>query len=599
MKVNPIRSISTLIALITLVAFLLPATPAAAGSARRKLQGPDPMPFLFGVVSDTGAHYDELWNLGLRATTFEFQWKRYEPSEGVYDSAYIDHMRAKLAQLKAQGWYVQMVPGFHYAPDWVFQKYPNLYYLNQWGEKYNPDPLSKGDFRVINAPFNPQARQLIAGYLQRIFQDFPQNDPATRFDAVRVGGGVQGELRYPPSEYNGRSNNFWAFDASAQDPSISGIPASVVGWRPGIDPNPGTTGKGQLLVNPGFETTHAWYQPFAWTPDGELLAEQVNDAAHSGSLSLRVTLETAHRVHQFVRIEPGKTYELSGWVKSDDGVGHARLFAVPYDASFQPLSAAFLKLESAAKTWTRLSGSLATPTAARFLKIELDGDRAGSFSFDDLSLRLQGSTAAGDREVSVPTAFLDWYIQKMSEYQAWQIAELRKYYSGELHLVYAGKGLQTRQVTAALVNDLRGDGWSEASSALYAAADYSRHLQDLTGSQGLAVYLTGIEDPPAAQVNDTSYNPGEWSAAHWLASLARPRGLPLWAENSGKDTPEELVLAVQRLEINGYRGLLWATESELFAGAGYATAQDYANQITRIANTRRVFLPIALRVIHP
>jgi hypothetical protein len=535
----------------------------------------------------------------LRATTFEFQWKRYEPSEGVYDTAYINHMRLKLAQLKSQGWYVQMVPGFHYAPDWVFQKYPGMYYLNQWGEKYNPDPASQGDFRVINAPFNPQARQLIAGYLQRIFQDFPQNDPATRFDALRVGGGVQGELRYPPGDYNGRSNNYWAFDLTAQQPAVSGIPAAVVGWRPGIDPNPGSAGKGQILVNPGFETVHAWYQPFAWTPADELLAEQVSSGAHSGSLALQITLQTAHRVHQFVRVEPGKTYELSGWVKSGDGLGQARLFAVPYDASFQPLSAAFLKLESAARNWTRVSGSLAVPAAARFLKIELDGDRAGAFTFDDLSLRVQGSTTAGDRDVSVPTAFLDWYIQKMGEYQAWQIAELRKYYSGELHLVYAGKGLQSRQVIAALVNDLRGDGWSEASSALYAAADYIRHLQGLSGSSGLALYLTGIEDPPAAQVNDTSIYPGEWSAARWLASLARPRGLPLWAENSGKDLPGELALAVQRLEANGYRGLLWATESELFAASGYATAQDYARQITRIANTRRVFLPMTLRIILP
>lgn len=576
---------------------LHPQSPPRSGLRGGLLEdGTLALPYTFGVVNDDGLHYAELWEMGVRATTFEFQWKRYEPIEGVYDLSYVQHLRELLVELKTQGWAVQMVPGFHYAPDWVFQNYPDMYYVNQYGEAYNPDPLDKGDFRVINAAFNPAARDLIAGYLQRIFQDFDQSDPLQRFDAVRVGGGVQGELRYPPGEWNGHSNSFWAFDLAAQNPALSGIPALVTGWKPGIDPSPGSLGRGQLLVNPGFETTHPRFDPFAWSPADGVAAEALTGAAFAGSRYLQVRMDNPDRVHQFVRVNPSTAYTLSGWLKSGDGIGRARGFAVQYGAGFEPLSAPFIKLESKSKSWTQQAGSLTTAAEARFLKIELDGDRPGVYAFDELSLRKDGDTSPGSREIDVPLAFFDWYVQAQRDFQDWQVQELRKQYDGELHLVYAGKGLQPRQVTAALVNDLRGDGWAEQSSALYAGADYARHLEGLNGGMGLAIYLTGIEDPAPSLVDDNSPYPSNWSAAGWLASLAHPRGLPLWAENSGKDTPEEMDRAVARMLQHGYSGLLWAIESELFEGAaqGYASSQDYAAHIQRVNSLRFVYLPMAV-----
>ncbi|MCI0643758.1 MAG: beta-galactosidase, partial [Chloroflexi bacterium] len=180
--------------------------------------------YLFGVINDQGQHYADEWSRGVRATTFELQWRLYEPQEGVYNTAYINQMQQRLSQLKAQGWYVQLVPGIHYVPEWVFSNYPDVAFVNQYGEAYLPPP---GSFRVINAPFNPQARSLIAGYIGRIFQDF---DPAD-FDSIRVGGLVRGELRYPPPAWNGHTNSYWAFDDHAQNPADSGIPAIAIGWR--------------------------------------------------------------------------------------------------------------------------------------------------------------------------------------------------------------------------------------------------------------------------------------------------------------------------------------------------------------------------------
>jgi len=552
--------------------------------------------YLFGVINDDGLHYDDEWARGVRATTFELQWRLYEPQEGVYDTAYINFMKQSLARLKAQGWYVQLVPGYHYVPDWVFTKYPDVYYVNQYGERYDPDPATLGSHRIINAPFNPQARALIAGYIARIFQDF---DPSS-FDSVRVGGGIQGELRYPPPDWNGHTNAYWAFDSHAQNPAESGIPAQVVGWRPGVDPNPGSVGRGQLLVNPGFEQTHAYFAIPGWSPDDAITATLTTTNPHGGSRALQLTIGTPHRIHQFVRVSPGATYRFGGWLRSADGVGRARVFFNQYDASFQPVAgASFGVLETNATAWTYLTGTLTLSATTQYLKVEMDGHRPGTYFFDDLWLEREGETNHQDREITVPLAFYDWYVQKLTDYQNWQIAEIRKYYSGQLDLLYAGKGLLPNQVTDALTNDLRGDGWSEGTSALYAAAAYDRHVAGLTTTQQVALYLTGVDEPAAHLVDDTSPYPSDWSAARWIAYLAQSRGMAVWGENSGQDDAAKLRLSAQRMQANGFLGLMWAFESELYASPtlnGYATITDYEAVIALYNDPPHfVYLPLVVR----
>lgn len=551
--------------------------------------------FLFGVVNDLGDHYADEWERGVRATTFELHWMHYEPQEGVYDQSYIAEMQSLLTSLKAQGWIVQLVPGYQYTPDWVYANYPNTTYVNQYGESFIPGPPYGNSHRVINAPFSPFARTLIAGYLDRIFQDFDAAD----FDSVRVGGGVQGELRYPPSEWNGHSNSYWAFDTHAQNPAESGIPQNVVGWRPSIDPNPGSVDRGQLIVNPGFEDLHPYFAVPAWSPDEELIAELDPTEPHAGTQALRVSLTSAHRVHQFVRVQPDTVYRFGGWLRSGGGGGRARVFFEQYDADSEPVDGApYGALEVQATQWTYATGAVSTMPATRYLKVELDGHQPGVYFFDDLWLERDGETNHQDRDIDVPLAFYDWYVQAQTDYQAWQIAEIRKHYTGQLDLIYAGKGSLPNQVTDALTNDLRGDGWSEGSSALYAAALYDRHVADLSPADGVTLYLTGIDEPSPGLVDDTSPYPGRWSAARWIAYLAQWRGLPAWAENSGQDDVAKLWLSAQRMRANGMLGLMWAFESELYADpnpGGYATINQYASVIRLYTNPFIQCLPLIMR----
>lgn len=552
--------------------------------------------YLFGVLNDDGAHYQDEWERGVRATNFEVQWKRYEPAQGVYDQAYIEHLRSVLRGLKQQGWVVQLVPGYHYAPGWVFSSYPNMNYVNQFGDVYDPDPVAQGDFRVINAPFNPQARALVAGYLEHLLTvGFPQSDPQLRFDSVRVGGGVQGELRYPPAAYNGHNNSYWAFDVFAQDPArVAAIPDEIVGWRPGIDPNPGTVGAGQLLVNPGFEQDELWYPLLGWTPDDEVAAESTGQAAHGGTRSLKVVLNSANRVHQFVRVQAGATYNFGGWVRSGDGQGRARIFVTQYDAGNRLIDdAGYVKLESRSAEWASVNGSVQAAADTRFFKLEVDGDQNGIYYFDDLWLVEQGSSSTSNRQIDIPLKFYDWYVSALTGYQNWQIGEIRRHFSGGLDIVYAGKGVLVEPIMGALTNDLSGDGWSEASRGLYAGTAYDRHVSGLPQDAAIALYLTGIEDDPVEIVDDVSPYPGRWSAARWLASLAAGRGFAVWAENSGQDDAAALWLAAQRMQHNGFFGLMWGFENELYSGSSeFASIETYQQVIRFYQSANKVFMPL-------
>lgn len=562
-----------------------------------------PRPFVFGVINDHGSHYDDEYSRGVRATNLEIQWKKYEPEEGIYDTAYIQQMKTRLQTLKQNGWIVQLIPGFQYTPGWVFTNYPNMYYVNQYGENYNPDPATKGDFRVINAPFNTQARVLISRYINHLLTvSFPQTDPALRFDSIRIGGGVQGELRYPPKDWNGHPNSYWAFDIYAQDPAqIGGIPGRIVGWKPGIDENPGTVGHGQLIINPGFEQIAGFYPVLGWSPDNEVQASPTPLVKYSGNQSLELTIKSSNRIHQLVRVTPGQTYHFGAWVMSGDGEGHARVFINQYDANYQILSTApFAKLSSTSSEWSYVEGSLTAVAGAKFFKVELDGDRNGVFYFDDLWMEKAGESEHQSRDIEVPVAFYDWYITALTNYQNWQVNEYRNYFPGRLDLTLAGKGINTYQITAALVNDLKGDGWSEKSNSLYAGSVYERLVAGLDLKGVIGLYVTGIEADPVSEVDDTSLYPNQWSAAHWIAYLARQRNLPVWGENTGENNVNEMWLAAGRAFGNGFSGMMWGFESELYISPnpdGYATIDDYQAIIDFYQNLKFFYLPLNLYTV--
>jgi hypothetical protein len=156
---------------------------------------------------------------GLTVATLELGWDNYEPSNGSFNSSYIGQQQQKLQALKAAGFKVALDPGLQYPPSWVFGLDSNTYYVNQYGDRYAPGSAGQN---VVNAVFDQNVRTAVAAYIARIASDFGDS-----FSFIRVGGGWYSELHYPPSNYNGHSNSYWAFDPNAQ----AGSP--VPGWKPG------------------------------------------------------------------------------------------------------------------------------------------------------------------------------------------------------------------------------------------------------------------------------------------------------------------------------------------------------------------------------
>jgi hypothetical protein len=157
---------------------------------------------------------------GISVAMFELNWASFEPSEGVFDAAYMATMRSYLKVFRAAGMRVTLGLGLEDTPSWVFAL-PDSRYVNEDG-----DSSGEADF-----VFSAAVRQAAAAYLARVAADLPMSD----FWAIRLTSGGDDEMLYPPG------GTYWAFGNSAM--TGAGLPATMTpnpfpNWRPG---RPGLT----------------------------------------------------------------------------------------------------------------------------------------------------------------------------------------------------------------------------------------------------------------------------------------------------------------------------------------------------------------------
>ena len=152
---------------------------------------------------------------GVKVAMMELSWAKYEPQRGVFNVAYENEMKSRLASLKAAGMRVTLGLGLHFTPTWV-KALPNATFKDQTGKSSSE----------ANMVFNNNVRVLANKYLARADQalDF------ANFWSVRVSSGGKSELVYPSG------GTYWAFDANAQNgaalpPTIGRNP--FPGWKPG------------------------------------------------------------------------------------------------------------------------------------------------------------------------------------------------------------------------------------------------------------------------------------------------------------------------------------------------------------------------------
>ena len=176
----------------------------------------------FGVIQVSPGSVSTISAAGLNRAVVGVSWRLYEPAPGRIDPAYVAGIAALVSELRSRGVGVVLDPGLQYPPDWVFQLPGATRFRDQYGVNWTGSTTD--GTAVANAVFDPAVRRAEAAYLGRVAADLGGRS----FAAVRVGGLLSGELRYPPADDGaGHDNALWYFDTSAQST------APVPGWRPG------------------------------------------------------------------------------------------------------------------------------------------------------------------------------------------------------------------------------------------------------------------------------------------------------------------------------------------------------------------------------
>jgi len=179
-------------------------------------------------------------------------------------------------------------------------------------------------------------------------------------------------------------------------------------------------------------------------------------------------------------------------------------------------------------------------------------------------------------------AWADWYVGALADAVDWQrgvVADLG--FRGDEQVLTPGVGVTPAEwdaaVGAGLPEGLLGAG--AAWDRLYAALDDGGHLVAYStslgdGSGGDSVCRPGDDGVEAGAISRDS-----WSAARWLARIARERGLELAGENPGYRQPVALAdsyvdtgpdgmmaAAFAQVAACGYARFYWAHDAELWDG---------------------------------
>jgi len=215
------------------------------------------------------------------------------------------------------------------------------------------------------------------------------------------------------------------------------------------------------------------------------------------------------------------------------------------------------------------------------------------WAFDDLAQgkkegRSTGLTACpvpgwkpGDADTAKARAFLDWYLGALQNYHDWQIQTVRRWYDGEICLLYGSWGIRPGWLDTAVATSLDGSSAVESAGEIATGYDWERLIGGIRDPK-VIVYCTWL-DAPRGDCDEESPDAARWSPAHWQASLAEknPLHLKVWGENTGHGNSEALDLTFERIRRFGLMGVLWAFESDLFADPALrrATFAEYAAKI--------------------
>lgn len=172
----------------------------------------------WGLVGGySGINLSDAYRRGVRALLVEPSWSTAEPEPGHYDQSYLNSILAQVRSYRAMGFKVALDYGLEQAPNWVMAM-PGARYVNQFGTSFTADP-------VPDLIFDTGLRRYARAYTGTILRLLGRY-----VYLVRVGGGYDGELDYPPPAGGESPDQYWAYGPAAQ--SASPVP----GWKPCTGP---------------------------------------------------------------------------------------------------------------------------------------------------------------------------------------------------------------------------------------------------------------------------------------------------------------------------------------------------------------------------
>lgn len=221
------------------------------------------------------------------------------------------------------------------------------------------------------------------------------------------------------------------------------------------------------------------------------------------------------------------------------------------------------------------------------------GGRSNAYwAFDDISSGRASGLAAGQSVNPVPgwtpgvaspdhakaRQFADWYMDSLKNYHDWQIATARKYYPGNLTMMYPSWGVRPGQLDQAVTGDLAGSTPAERNGEVQRGFDFARYIAGIRDPK-VIVYTTWLDAPFGS---DDSADEAQWRPVHWLSSLAQrhPLRLRTWGENTGGADHAVMQFTFDQAAKYGLMGVMWAFEPQLYDGR-HATIDQLQAQIDK------------------
>lgn len=365
--------------------------------------------------------------------------------------------------------------------------------------------------------------------------------------------------------------------------TTSPAPAPTASWFGVLQPSPDRAGQ---LASAGVAAAHlpvSWrsFEPTQGTVDTAYVRELRASYDAFRSAGLRVVLDLG------VQYPPSWVFGLPGgtrWVNQYGETYAAGLGDDVPDAVWNPDVRAAV-------------GRYVARVGAELADLDLLGVRVGGGPFGELRLpepHYNGHTDAwwafgpaamrsnpvpdwrpGHPDPAKAARFLDWYLQSMTDYLAWQLNVYRTAFgpTTQLQVLQPSWGVRPGEVDAAIEGSLSGASRGERRQTLQQGLDWARQLPVVAAQPGTVVSSTWMDAPD--QGTDAVYE----SPVRYLVRIAQPYGVGVMGENTGQGDLAAMQLAVARTRELNLVGMLWMREPDMY-GSRYATLSDYSSLVT-------------------